>query len=152
VIVRLECSFHCIFPFSLVSRLKIRAYYTLKLPLQSILGILGKSKPLFLILVALNDTITAMIKTFKDKETEKIWNECFSKRLSVDIQRKALIKLIMINRAKNLLDLQIPPSNQLEKLMGDRAGQYSIRINKRWRICFVWNESNAFEVEIVDYH
>ena len=93
-----------------------------------------------------------VIRSFKDRETEKVWNQTFSKKLPTDIQRTALRKLFIINRAMNLDDLRIPPSNYLEKLKGDREGQYSIRINLQWRICFNWKELEAFNVEITDYH
>ncbi len=93
-----------------------------------------------------------MIRTFKDKETEKIYNQSFSKRLPHDIQHIALRKLIMIDNAHSLDDLKVPPSNHLEKLSGDRAGQYSIRINDRFRICFKTDGIDTYEVEIVDYH
>ena len=93
-----------------------------------------------------------MIKSFADKETEKIYNQVYSKKLPTDIQRIALRKLIMINNASGLNDLKVPPSNHLEKLSGDRKGQYSIRINDQWRICFKWEGRDAYDVEIVDYH
>lgn len=93
-----------------------------------------------------------MIKTFKDAETEKIYQRERSRKLPVDIQQIALRKLRMINNAINLNDLRIPPANRLEKLSGDRAGQHSIRINDQWRICFEWRGSDAFNVEIADYH
>ena len=93
-----------------------------------------------------------MIKGFYDKETEKIWRKQFSKRLPHDIHRSALIKLRMINRAEDINDLRIPPGNQLEGLKGDRVEQSSIRINAQWRICFVWDNGNAYRVEICDYH
>jgi len=93
-----------------------------------------------------------MIKSFKCKETEKIANYEFSKKLPQSIQRLALKKLILIKRSKSLNDLMIPPSNRLERLIGIRKGQHSIRINDQWRICFVWNDGDAFDVEIVDYH
>ena len=93
-----------------------------------------------------------MIQSFKCKETEKIWNQEYSKKFSEDIQRVALRKLFMIQRAKELKDLLAPPANRLEKLKGDRKNQYSIRINDQYRICFRWEDSNAFDVEIVDYH
>ena len=93
-----------------------------------------------------------MITTFKDKETEKIYHQIFSKKLPIDIQHVALRKLIMLNNAKTLEDLRIPPSNHLEKLSGDRAGQYSIRINKQFRLCFSFHLAEARNVEIVDYH
>lgn len=93
-----------------------------------------------------------MIQSFKCKETEKIWNQEYSKKFSEDIQRVVLRKLFMIQRAKELKDLLVPPANRLEKLKGDRKDQYSIRINDQYRICFQWEDSNAYNVEIVDYH
>ena len=93
-----------------------------------------------------------MIKSFKDSETEKIYNLTRSRRLPSDIQQVALRKLRMINNAKTINDLRVPPANRLEKLVGSRAGQYSIRINDQWRICFDWQADNAYNVEIVDYH
>ncbi|NJC97369.1 MAG: plasmid maintenance system killer [Anaerolineales bacterium] len=93
-----------------------------------------------------------MIKTFKDAETEKIYQRERSRKLPSDIQQVALRKLRMINNAINLNDLRVPPANRLEKLSGDRAGQHSIRINDHWRICFEWRGSDAFNVEITDYH
>ena len=93
-----------------------------------------------------------MIKSFKDKETEKIYTLEGSGKLPKDIQQVALRKLRMINNAKNLNDLRIPPANRLEKLRGNREGQHSIRINDQWRICFIWRDGDANEVEITDYH
>lgn len=93
-----------------------------------------------------------MILSFKDKETEKVWNQEFSKKIASQIQSVALRKLFMIARAKDIEDLMIPPSNKLEKLKGDRKNQYSIRINNQFRICFFWENGNAYDVEIVDYH
>ncbi len=93
-----------------------------------------------------------MIKTFKDAETQKINQRERSRKLPADIQQVALRKLRMINNAININDLRIPPANRLEKLSGSRAGQYSIRINDQWRICFEWRGSDAFNVEITDYH
>lgn len=93
-----------------------------------------------------------MIVSFKCKETEKIWNQERSLRFPASIQRIALRKLFMLHRAKGLQDLRIPPANCLERLKGDRVGQYSIRINDQWRICFIWNHAKASDVEIVDYH
>ncbi|MBN1140691.1 MAG: type II toxin-antitoxin system RelE/ParE family toxin [Deltaproteobacteria bacterium] len=93
-----------------------------------------------------------MIKTFADKETEKIWQGLISRRLPQDIQAVARRKLRMLNNAKCLIDLSIPPANRLEPLKGERCGQHSIRINDQWRICFIWREGNALEVEILDYH
>ena len=94
-----------------------------------------------------------MIKSFNDKETQKIYNQVFSKKLPHDIQRVALRKLIMIDNAGCLEDLRVPPANRLETLHGDREGQYSIRINDQYRICFSLEGKNEFlSVEIVDYH
>jgi toxin HigB-1 len=93
-----------------------------------------------------------VIKSFKDRETQQIFTRQRSRRLPPDIQQVALRKLRMLNNARTLTDLQAPPANRLEKLAGDRAGQYSIRINDRWRVCFVWRASDAYDVEIVDYH
>jgi proteic killer suppression protein len=93
-----------------------------------------------------------MIKTFADRETEKIFGRKFSKKLPQAIQRKARMKLEILDAASILQDLTIPPGNRLEKLAGNRAGQHSVRINDQWRICFVWRGGDAFEVEIVDYH
>ncbi len=93
-----------------------------------------------------------MIKSFKCKETEKIFKRSFSRKFPHNIQRVALRKLRMLNRANILNDLKIPPSNRLETLRGKRKGQYSIRINDQWRICFEWSECEARNVEIVDYH
>jgi toxin HigB-1 len=93
-----------------------------------------------------------MIRSFKSKETEKIFSRERSKKLPSDIQQVALRKLRMLNRAISLQDLRVPPANRLEKLSGGRAGQYSIRINDQWRICFEWEDGSADNVEIVDYH
>lgn len=93
-----------------------------------------------------------MIKSFLDKETEKIWNGFMSKKLPENIQQVARRKLRMLNNAKVLTDLKIPPANRLEALKGGRAGQYSIRINDQWRLCFNWKRGDASDVEIVDYH
>ncbi len=93
-----------------------------------------------------------MIIGFNEKETEKIWNGNYSKKLPFDIQRTARRKLIMIHSAINLNDLRILPGNRLHSLDGDRKGQYSIRINDQWRICFKWENGNAYDVEITDYH
>ena len=93
-----------------------------------------------------------MIKAFKCKETEKIFNGLFSGNLPQDIQRLAERKLIMIHRAGNLKDLRVPPANHLEALKGNRKGQHNIRINDQWRICFEWHDDGVYNVEITDYH
>jgi proteic killer suppression protein len=93
-----------------------------------------------------------VIDSFKDKETEKIWNGEYSKRFPVEIQRIARRKLVHIHSAINLNDLRVPPGNRLHPLENTRKGQYSIRINERWRICFRWAGRNAHDVEVVDYH
>lgn len=93
-----------------------------------------------------------MIKSFACKETEKIWHEIRSKKFPPDIQDRALRKLSLLEVAQNIEDLREPPSNHLERLQGNRKGQMSIRINKQWRICFVWDNGEAHHVEIVDYH
>jgi len=93
-----------------------------------------------------------MIKSFKCKETEKIYNRVFSQRLPHDIQKIAINKLWILDAATSLEDLKVPPSNHLESLKGNRKGQHSIRINQQWRICFKWHDGNSYNVEIVDYH
>lgn len=93
-----------------------------------------------------------MIREFRCKETEKIWNGEVSRRFPREIQEIARRKLRMMNNARSLEDLRIPPSNRLEALKRDRKGQHSIRINDQWRICFVWRAPDAHGVEIVDYH
>ena len=93
-----------------------------------------------------------MIKSFKDVEAESIFQRHRSRKLPAEIQQVALRKLRMLHNASTLNDLRIPPANHLEKLSGKREGQYSIRINNRWRICFEWLDNNAIQVEIVDYH
>ena len=93
-----------------------------------------------------------MIVNFRDNEAATIWSGRRSRRLPGDIQAAALRKLRLLNNAKRLDDLRVPPGNQLEALKGGRSGQHSIRINDQWRICFVWKDNNAHEVEIVDYH
>ncbi|RJQ65417.1 MAG: type II toxin-antitoxin system RelE/ParE family toxin [Desulfobacteraceae bacterium] len=93
-----------------------------------------------------------MIKSFACKETEKIFSGRFSKKLPRDIQGIAERKLVMLHYAKTLDDLRIPPANRLELLGGTRQGQHSIRINKQWRICFIWREDGVHQVEITDYH
>lgn len=93
-----------------------------------------------------------MIRSFRDSETERIWRGERSRTLPQEIQQRALRKLEQLNAARTLDDLRDPPGNRLEALSGNRAGQWSIRINQQWRLCFVWSEGNADQVEIVDYH
>ena len=93
-----------------------------------------------------------MIRSFKDKETQKIFERQRSRKLPSEIQQVALRKLRMLNQSTTLQELRIPPANRLERLSGDLEGQYSIRINNQWRICFEWQNDDAFNVEIVDYH
>ena len=93
-----------------------------------------------------------MISSFASSETELVFRGEFSRQLPRDIQRTARRKLIYLHEAEDLRDLLAPPGNRLEKLSGDRKGQYSIRINDQWRICFSWHDQQAIDVEIVDYH
>ena len=93
-----------------------------------------------------------MIKGFRGKDTESIFQRQFAKRFSGDMQRLAYRKLVLLDSAERLDDLRIPPGNRPEKLSGDRHGQHSIRINDQWRICFKWDAGDAYEVEITDYH
>ena len=92
-----------------------------------------------------------MIKILKGKKTEALFNDLRIWTFRA-IENKTRRRLLYLNQAKVLLDLRIPPGNELEALKGDRAGQHSIRINKQWRICFVWRDGDAYDVEIVDYH
>ena len=93
-----------------------------------------------------------MIKTFVNKETEKLFKRVFSKKLPNKIQSLARRKLLIIDAATAIEDLRAPPGNRLEKLSGNRVGQHSIRINDQWRICFVWKSGHAYQVEVTDYH
>lgn len=93
-----------------------------------------------------------MIRSFACRETERLFNDEVARRIPANIQRVARRKLLMLNQARRVDDLRSPPGNRLEALKGGRKGQYSIRINDQWRICFRWHEGDAFEVEIVDYH
>ena len=93
-----------------------------------------------------------MIQGFRDKETEKLFRRERSKAVPQDVQRVALRKLTQLDAAAGLQDLKVPPGNRLEALSGNRTGQFSIRINDQWRVCFVWKDGHAHEVEIVDYH
>jgi len=93
-----------------------------------------------------------MIKTFRNKETEQVFSRHFSRRFPSNLHRVAWKKLAILEAAEKLDDLRVPPGNHLEKLSGNREGEYSIRINDRFRICFRWREGNAYDVEITDYH
>ncbi len=93
-----------------------------------------------------------MLRSFADKETERIWQRRRSRGLDPSVQRAALRKLAILDAAETVEDLRVPPGNRLEKLNGDRAGQYSIRINQQWRICFEWTPAGPENIEIVDYH
>lgn len=93
-----------------------------------------------------------MIKTFRDAEAERLWNEEKAPRIPASLRKAALKKLQMLNAAGALGDLALPPGNRLERLRGDREGQHSIRVNDQYRICFKWREGNAYDVEIADYH
>jgi len=93
-----------------------------------------------------------VIRSFSDKEAEKVWEGVPSRRLPADIQNVARRKLRMLNNASTLDDLRIPPANRLEALKGNRKGQHSIRINDQWRVCFRWHKGDAHDVEILDYH
>ncbi len=93
-----------------------------------------------------------MIASSRDKEKERLWQSGKCRRLPADLQLRAFKKLAILNAAVTLDNLKVPPGNQLEALRESRAGQHSIRINNQFRVCFVWRDGNAFEVEIVDYH
>jgi proteic killer suppression protein len=96
--------------------------------------------------------LVGVVRSFADKDTERIWRRERSRRLDQTTQRAALRKLLILDAAETLADLRVPPGNRLEKLRGDRAGQHSIRINDQWRICFRWTAAGPEDVEIVDYH
>jgi proteic killer suppression protein len=96
--------------------------------------------------------VGTVIRSFRDKETERVYLRERSRKLPQDIQRVAQRKLLMLDAAESLEDLRIPPSNRLERLSGDRKGQHSIRVNDQWRVCFRWSDGDAHEVEIADYH
>jgi proteic killer suppression protein len=93
-----------------------------------------------------------LIRSFRDPEARKIFQREGSRRISGQVQKVALRKLTMLDAAESLEDLRVPAGNRLEKLLGRRAGQHSIRVNDQWRICFQWRDGDAHEVEIVDYH
>lgn len=96
--------------------------------------------------------VPPVIRSFRDRTAERIWSGIADRRLPPDLQKVARRKLRMLNNARTLDDLRVPPGNRLEALSGNRAGQHSIRINRQWRICFVWCNGDADAVEIVDYH
>jgi toxin HigB-1 len=93
-----------------------------------------------------------MIHSFADREAEAIWNGRRSQKLPTDIQKRALVKLLMLDASNSLEDLRFPPSNRLHDMKDDRLGQWSISINMKYRICFVWKDGDAYDVEITDYH
>ena len=93
-----------------------------------------------------------MIRSFRSADTQKVFERQRVRRWSLQLQRAALRKLLILDAAEELGDLRVPPGNRLEKLRGDRAGQYSIRVNDQWRLCFEWRRGAAYEVEIADYH
>jgi len=94
----------------------------------------------------------SVIRSFGDRDAERLFERQRIKRLGPEVQRVALRKLRMLDAAVGLEDLRVPPGNRLERLRGDRAGQHSIRVNDRWRICFRWRNSDAYDIEIVDHH
>ena len=93
-----------------------------------------------------------VIRSFRDRETQRVWSGVRSRRLPSEMQDVALRKLRQLNQSRTLEDLRAPPGNRLEALTGNRRGQYSIRVNGQWRICFTWREGEAEDVEICDYH
>jgi proteic killer suppression protein len=93
-----------------------------------------------------------VIKSFGDPDTQRVFERQRVRRWSLQLQRAALRKLLILDAAEDLGDLRVPRGNRLEKLSGDRAGQYSIRVNDQWRVCFEWRQRDAYEVEIADYH
>jgi toxin HigB-1 len=93
-----------------------------------------------------------VIRSFRDKDTEAIWQRRYIKRLTPELSRFAYNNLVLINAAESINDLRVPPGNRLEKLSGGRAGQYSVRVNDKWCVCFTWSTAGARNVELVDYH
>ena len=93
-----------------------------------------------------------MIRSFRDEDTERLFHREPVKRWGPDVQRAGLRKLRVLDAATDLADLRVPPGNRLEKLVGNRAGQWSIRVNDQWRVCFVWRDGDAYDVEITDCH
>ncbi|MGH4015656.1 MAG: type II toxin-antitoxin system RelE/ParE family toxin [Pseudonocardiaceae bacterium] len=96
--------------------------------------------------------LAVVLRSFANKDTERVWRRERSKRLDPNTQRATLRKLLILDAADVLDDLRVPPGNRLEKLRGDRSGQYSVRVNQQWRICFCWTSAGPGDVEIVDYH
>jgi proteic killer suppression protein len=93
-----------------------------------------------------------VLRSFRDRETARVWQRLSVRKLGPDVQRAALRKLVILDAAETLQDLRVPPGNRLEKLKGNRSGQHSIRINDQWRICFRWTTAGPEDVEITDYH
>ena len=93
-----------------------------------------------------------MLRSFANKDTERVWRRQRVRKLDGEVQRAALRKLLILDAAETLDDLRVPPGNRLEKLKGSRAGSYSVRVNQQWRICFSWTDAGPEDVEIVDYH
>lgn len=93
-----------------------------------------------------------MLRSFHDRDTERVWQRLSVRKLGPDVQRAALRKLVILDAAETLQDLRVPPGNRLEKLKGNCSGQHSIRINDQWRVCFVWRDGDAYDVEVADYH
>lgn len=108
--------------------------------------------PNYLTIVTRCVIILRMIRSFRDRETERVFRREARTKFAPPVARAALRKLLILDAAEDLADLRIPPGNRLEKLTGDRAGQHSIRVNDQWRVCFRWQDGDAHEVEIVDYH
>jgi proteic killer suppression protein len=115
----------------------------------------GLSLTISLLILDINNAVRyrifVMIKSFADKDTERLWNRQHARSIPTDVQRRARRKLLMLNAAESLQDLRSPPGNRLEELRGDRKGQHSIRVNEQFRVCFVWKGSDAYELEVTDY-
>lgn len=109
-------------------------------------------QPYLLTLITRHVTILRVIRSFADVATERLFGRQSVSRWSAALQRTALRKLVMLDAAEELRDLRVPPGNRLERLAGKRGGQYSIRVNEQWRVCFRWRDGDAYDVEIVDYH
>ena len=116
------------------------------------LGVVRRLPVLTLDVINVSRYYDLVIRSFADRETEKVFSREGSPRFPGDVQRRMQRKLEILDAAERLHDLSVPPGNQLEKLSGDRQGQWSIRVNDQWRVCFRWQGGDAFKVEIVDYH